>query len=125
MAISCYKDLLVWQRAMDLVVECYKATECFPSAEKYSLTTQLQRAAVSIPANIAEGSGRGHTKEYIHHLLMARGSLYELETHLLLAQRLNYLDSETVNPLCNMTSDIGRMLNGLINALNRKLQDST
>lgn len=87
-----YRSLKVWQKAMDLVILCYKRTERFPRNEQYGLTSQLQRAAVSIPANIAEGHERRHPKEYIQHLSIASGSLAELETHILIANRLNYIN---------------------------------
>lgn len=77
-----YKDLRVWQKAIDLVVTVYQLTKKFPQEERYALTSQIQRAVTSIPANIAEGWGRASTKEYIYHLTVARGSLMELETHL-------------------------------------------
>jgi four helix bundle protein len=87
MSLKSYRDLEVWQKAMDLVEEVYRIAERFPSQEKYGLTGQLQRAAVSIPANIAEGYGRMHRKEYLQHLSIAKGSLAEVETHLALAVR--------------------------------------
>jgi len=120
--IRCYRDLDVWQRAMDLVIQCYQISKTFPKAELYGLSSQLQRAAVSIPANIAEGHGGSHTKEYLHHLSMAYGSLMEVETHLQIAARLDYLDSSSLQPLLDRTAEIGRMLNGLIQSLNRKLR---
>jgi len=86
MSVQSYRDLQVWQKSMDLVTECYRATQQFPKTEIYGLTSQLQRAAVSVPANIAEGQGRQHTKEFIQHLSIAYGSLAELETHLQIAQ---------------------------------------
>jgi len=82
MAVLSYRDLQVWQKAMDFVVECYRAAEQFPKTETYGLVIQLQRSAVSVPANIAEGQGRNHTREFINHLSMAYGSLMEVETHL-------------------------------------------
>jgi four helix bundle protein len=121
MVIKSYQDLDVWQKAMALVVACYEVTEHFPKSETYGLATQLQRAAVSIPANIAEGQGRNHTREFINHLSMAYGSLMEVETHLQIAARLGYQKEVQLQKLLLQTNEIGRMLNGLMMALNRKL----
>jgi four helix bundle protein len=90
-SIRSYRDLRVWQMGMDLAEHCYLVTQGFPQAEVYGLTSQLRRAAVSVPANIAEGYGREYRKEYIHFLRVAQGSLKELETHLILASRIGYL----------------------------------
>jgi four helix bundle protein len=92
--IRSHRDLLVWQRAMDLVEHCYRATTHLPKSEVYGLSSQLQRAAVSVPANIAEGHGRKSTRAYLHHLSIAYGSLAELETHIEIACRLKYLVPE-------------------------------
>ncbi|MGC8863223.1 MAG: four helix bundle protein, partial [Armatimonadota bacterium] len=105
---------------MDLVEECYKVTASFPREQQFGLTSQLQRAAVSIPANIAEGHGRQSTGDYLHHLSMARGSLMELETHLEMAFRLGYLPEPRMTVLFNQTSEIARMLNGLIASLRKR-----
>ena len=91
MSIRSYRDLQVWQKAMDLAKQCYQATRTFPSEERFGLTSQIRRAVVSVPSNIAEGHGRAHTKEYLNHLSMAKGSLVELETLLLLSQRVGFL----------------------------------
>ena len=91
MTIRSYRDLEVWQKGMDLAAECYRITEGFPGHERYGLASQLQRAAASVPANIAEGQARQHTKEFLQFLSVASGSLAEVETYLLLAVRLNYL----------------------------------
>jgi four helix bundle protein len=114
-----YRDLEVWQKAMDLVVECYRITNKFPRSELYGLTSQLRRAAVSVPSNIAEGRERQHTKEFVQHLAIAYGSLAELETHLQIAQQLNYLDSSQVRQVLEKTSEVGRMLNGLRRSLGK------
>lgn len=121
MSIRSYRDLEVWQKAMDFVVACYQAAERFPKTEVYGLASQLQRAAVSIPANIAEGQGRSHTKEFLNHLSIAYGSLLEAETHLQIAARLHYLENSSLQSLLEKSAEIGRMLNGLMQALNRKL----
>lgn len=120
MSISSYRDLKVWQKAMDLVVECYRLTEGFPKSEVYGLSSQLQRAAISVPANIAEGHGRESIKEYIHHLSIANGSLMELETHLLIAGRLSYAEDRELAPLLAQASEVGKMLNGLVKSLRTK-----
>lgn len=117
MGIRSYRDLEVWQKAMDLVVECYRIAERFPRTETYGLTSQLQRAAVSVPANIAEGHGRSHTKEYLNHLSIACGTLMEVETHLQIAGRLSYLDNSSLQTLLDKSAEIGRMLNGLMRRL--------
>jgi four helix bundle protein len=106
---------------MDLVVNCYRITEQFPKIEIYGLTSQLQRAAVSVAANIAEGNGRSHTREYLNQLSMAYGSLMEVETHLQIGARLHYIDDASLKALLEKTAEIGRMLNGLMQALNQKL----
>ena len=102
---------------MDLVATSYEVAKQFPQSELYGLVSQIQRAAVSIPANIAEGHGREHLGDYIHHLSMANGSLMELETHFLLAGRLGYLNVEPMNQLLDQTAEVGRMLAGLIRSL--------
>jgi four helix bundle protein len=104
-------------KGVKLAVEIFKVTERFPREEKFGLTGQTRRAGTSVPTNIAEGWGRGSTKEYIQFLLVARGSLLELETHLIIAQRLQYLRQSQVVGLEAETTSIGRMLNGLIQAL--------
>ncbi|MFQ5716811.1 MAG: four helix bundle protein [Nitrospinales bacterium] len=119
MSLKGYRDLEVWKKAMDLVVECYRVTEKFPKREGYGLTSQLQRAAVSIPANIAEGKERKHIKEYLQHLSIAYGSLAELETHLQIAARLNYLGEDNAKNLLDKTGEIARMINGLRKALEK------
>jgi four helix bundle protein len=111
-----YKDLDVWQVAMDMVVETYRARN-WPDAERFGLPAQAQRSAMSVPANIAEGYGRGHTAEYLHHLFIARGSLLELGTHLELALRLKYVDPSSTTNVDALMTRVGMMLNKLIKAL--------
>ncbi len=118
--MGSYRELDVWQKAMDLVVACYEATGYFPNREIYGLTSQLRRAAVSVPANIAEGRGRQHTAEFIQHLSIATGSLAELETHIEIAQRLGYIDPALLENLLIQTRGVARMLNAWRNALRRK-----
>jgi four helix bundle protein len=111
------KDLLVWQRSMDLVVTVYKVCSLFPDSEKYGLMSQMQRAAVSVPSNIAEGFGRQATGEYRRHLSIARGSLLELETQIELARRLNFISSEKAEDIINEVNQISSMLASLISKL--------
>ena len=117
MAIDSHHDLQVWQKAIDLVVECYRRTRGFPENERYGLTSQLQRAAVSIPANIAEGHGRGSTKSFINFLWIANGSLKELDTHLTLALRLQYVKESQLQPALRLVDEVGRMIVGLRRSL--------
>jgi four helix bundle protein len=112
-----FKDLIVWQRAMDLVAEVYRATEKFPQHEIYSLTNQIRREAVSIPSNIAEGQAHYSKAEFLHFLRHAAGSLAELETQLMLSECLGYGSVEIVEPLLAHTSEVGKLLNGLIRSL--------
>jgi four helix bundle protein len=115
--LKSYKELEVWGKAVKLTTETYRATETLPRAEQFGLTAQARRAAASVPANIAEGWGRGFTKEYIQFLLIARASLMELETHIIVATQLNYLSTERLGPLQTEIENIGKMLNRLIQAL--------
>jgi len=112
-----YKELGVWRKAVALAIATYKATAAFPDEEKFGLTAQMRRAAASIPANTAEGWGRGTTKEYIQFLLIARGSLMELETHAIIARQLSYLSEEQFRNLQGQGQEVGRMLNGLVQSL--------
>ncbi|WP_267549892.1 four helix bundle protein [Rhizobium rhizogenes] len=118
-AINSYQDLTVWQRAMDLAVECYALTKEFPKEEIYGLVSQIRRASVSIAANIAEGYGREATGAYVHHLKIAQGSLKELETHLILSTRVGIVALERIKAALSLGDEIGRMLRSLI----RRLQD--
>lgn len=120
MAIRGYRDLQVWQKGMDLVIACYAVTRSFPRSEQYGLTSQLTRAAVSIPANIAEGRARPHVKEFLQFLGIACGSLAELETHLEIAGRLEFIKPAALEDLLNQTDVLGRMLNGLQASLKRR-----
>ncbi len=117
MSVQSYRDLVVWQKAMILVEGVYRATYGWPREELFGLTSQVRRATVSVPANIAEGQGRSALKEYLHHLAIANGSLFETETHLLIAQRLLYTDGSICSTLLEQTSEVGRLLRGLINSL--------
>jgi four helix bundle protein len=117
--LRTYKELIVWQKAMDLVEEVYKATRSFPREEIYGLTSQLRRAAVSIPSNIAEGQGRSTTPDFLRHLSIAYGSLLEVETQILIAIRLGHLAKEKCHQVMNLASEVGRLMNGLISSLTK------
>ena len=117
--VERYTDLTVWQTAMDLADAVYEATGDFPRQEAFGLTSQLRRASVSIPSNIAEGWGRGRTKEYVQFLRYARGSLYEVETQLRITERRGFLASDTLASLLVSTVEISKMLSGLMRALQR------
>jgi four helix bundle protein len=108
-----YRDLKVWRLAMDLAEDVYKLCAEFPKHEVYGLSSQLQRATVSVPSNIAEGQARNSSKEFGHFLGIARGSLAELETQIMLAQRLGYMTTEKANPVLEKAEEIGKMLKGL------------
>ncbi len=120
MLVKSYRDLLVWQKAVDLVTCCYALTKQFPKSETYGLTAQIQRASVSVPANIAEGHGREHMGDYLHHLSIANGSLMELETHLLIAEKLNYLPATDVERILSQSGEVSRMLTGLTKKLRQR-----
>ncbi|MGD9854032.1 MAG: four helix bundle protein [Planctomycetaceae bacterium] len=121
MRVDSHRDLLVWQKAMTLVTSCYQLTSRFPTAERYGLSSQLQRAAVSVPANIAEGRGRSSTKAYLNHLSIAAGSLAELDTHIGVAERLGYITTDQVQLITDQLEEVGRMLSGLRKSLDSKL----
>ena len=118
--VNSYRDLQVWQKATDLVVECYRLAKLLPKSETYGLASQIQRAAVSVPANIAEGHGRQHLGDYLHHLSVATGSLMELETHLIIANRLLYIEEQQLEPVLLRTGELSRMLAGLTKSLRKK-----
>ena len=115
-----YQDLEVFKKSHQLVLTIYRITSGFPSSEKYRIIDQMIRAAYSIPANIVEGNSRNTTKEYIHFLYTSRGSLNELNYFLLLTKDLGYLSSDLYNDLILQTTEIGKMLNGLISSLKKK-----
>jgi four helix bundle protein len=113
--------LIVWQKTIVLVEEVYRATNSFPKTEIYALTNQIRRAAVSIPSNIAEGQGRSSTREFLHFLSVAQGSLMELETQIIIAQQLGYLEKSQEACLLDHSAEVSRMLSGLRSSLNKKL----
>jgi len=110
MAVTHYKDLIVWQKAIDLVCLIYETTKAFPKEEIYGLTNQLRRAAVSVPSNIAEGQARKSTAEFRHFLSIARGSMAELETQLIIASRLNYLNESRLKEIMAIHEEISKMI---------------
>jgi four helix bundle protein len=116
-AIRSYRDLLVWQRGIDLAIECHRVADALPPVQRFGLGTQIRRAAGSVPANVAEGYGRLHRGEYLHHLSIANGSLKELETHLIVAERLGYLPRSRAAALDRLCWRTGRLLERLITAL--------
>jgi four helix bundle protein len=118
--VKSYRDLFAWHKSMSLVTEVYSVTNRFPRDEMYGLTSQLRRASVSIPSNIAEGHGRATRGEYIQFLCHARGSLCEVETQIFIARKLGYLTKEQGQVILSMTDELGRILNGLIASIERK-----
>lgn len=121
MKTSDYKELQVWQKAMDLVVEIYKISKLLPKEETYGISDQIRRAVVSIPSNIAEGQSRNSAKEFIQFLSIARGSLAELETQLLICTKVNILSEDNIAEAQNITTEVGKMIKGLMNKLNSQL----
>ncbi|TLY35787.1 MAG: four helix bundle protein [Nitrospirae bacterium] len=115
-----WKDLEVWKQAHSLVLVAYRLSNSFPECERYRLTSQLCRAAVSVPANIVEGNARGSTKEYIQFLIMARGSLEETRYFALLGNELGYLNASDYDQFEDRCESVSRMLNGLLRALRSK-----
>jgi four helix bundle protein len=114
---TSYQDLVAWQKGMELVTDVYRATRCFPKEKIYGLTSQLRRAAVSIPSNIAEGQGRKGNGEFKHFLRLSLGSLMELETQIMISANLGFLDSPSATALLRGAGELGRITNGLINSL--------
>ena len=121
MNVRSYRDLKVWQSAMQLTERVYRITDGFPARETYGLTSQVRRAAVSVPSNIAEGHARDSTKEYLRFLSVAQGSLAELETQIELSKRLGFATEMDTMDVLNNSAEIGRMLAGLQKSLTEKL----
>ena len=111
--VRSYRDLEVWKLGMDLVIACYKIAKQLPDIEKYGLASQIRRASVSVLANIAEGHGRDHTGDFLRHISIAKGSLTELETELIIACRLRYVSVEAVRGPLRLAGSVGRMLRRL------------
>jgi four helix bundle protein len=124
-AVQSFRDLRVWQSAMELVVGVYELTRSLPKSEVYGLSSQIQRAAVSVPANIAEGHSRRNLREYLNFLSIARGSLAEVETYLELVQRLAYAPPEQVQSLLNLAASVSRQLIALRDSLSTRLQEDS
>lgn len=118
MKIQSYKELTVWQKAMDAAVETYKVVKKLPKEETYSISDQMRRAAVSVPSNIAEGQGRISTKEFLHFLAIAKGSICELETQFLLCVKIGYLAQTDIQTAMNLLDEVGKM----ISVLSKKLK---
>lgn len=115
--ITTYKDLIVWQKSIELVNEVYAVTRRFPKEEMFGLTNQIRRAAVSIPANIAEGWGRNSTKNYVQFIKISLGSLFELETLIIIAKDQSYIEEHVKNKTSEEIAEIGKMLNKLMQNL--------
>ncbi len=112
-----FRDLIAWQRAIDLAEAVYQATKMWPAEELYGLTAQTRRASISVMANIAEGKGRTGPREFLHHLSIADGSLSELEAHLLFAHRLRFVEDETLDRLVRQIEETRSLVRGLIRSL--------
>ena len=119
--IKYFKDLTVWQKAMELVAEVYLLVKKLPNEELFALSDQIRRSSISIPSNIAEGQARNSVKEFIHFLAIAKGSKAELETQLLLCVKINYLNNTEIENAINLIQEIGKMLNALQNSLKTKI----
>jgi four helix bundle protein len=117
MSSTTYRDLVAWQKAIDLCELVYRASAAFPQHELYGLTSQLRRGAVSVPSNLAEGSGRITNGEFLQAIGHARGSLLEVETQLIIANRLGYLDCKEMDLLFRATAEVGKLTNGLLRSL--------
>jgi four helix bundle protein len=120
MASKNYRDLIAWQKAMELVELVYSETKKFPREEVYALTSQLRRAAVSVPSNIAEGQGRTSSREFLNFLSMAYGSLREIETQIIIAERLGYMSEGKARSILELSGEVGRLINGLSSSLKRR-----
>jgi four helix bundle protein len=119
--IRSFRDLIAWQKAMDLCEQVYTLSQAFPAEERFGLTAQVRRAAVSVPSNIAEGYGRGQKRDYMRFLKVARGSLFEVQTQLLLAARLKFANADSAGRCMELVGDVDRILCALI----RAVRDST
>jgi four helix bundle protein len=122
MSTSSYKQLRVWQNGIELVRQIYRLTSSFPKHELFGLSSQMQRAAVSVPANIAEGHTRGTTKEFLRFVMIAHGSLAEIETMLIVANDLQYINNQHFNQLSTFCDSTGKMLGALRRSLAKKLR---
>jgi four helix bundle protein len=121
MPVQSYRDLIVWQKAMELVKLVYDLSRKFPREELFGLTLQIRKAVVSVPSNIAEGQGRNSTKEFLRHLSISYGSLMETETQNLVAEMQTYVTANESREVMIRSAEVGRLINGLVNSLQRKL----
>jgi four helix bundle protein len=121
MSVVSFRELRVWQLGMEVAEKVYRVTAEFPKSETYGLSSQMRRSAVSIPSNIAEGQGRDSTKEFLHFLAIAFGSICELETQLLLANRFNYISNDDLQPVITILNATGKTTRSLQKALRLKL----
>ena len=119
-SVRSYRDLVVWQKAMELAALCYEKTRSFTRTEAFGMTAQIRRSAASVPANIAEGNGREHTGSYIHSLRISQGSLKELETHVLLAETVELMAKADAEQILGKSEEVGKLLRSLIRALQDK-----
>lgn len=115
--INSFRDLIAWQRAFTVGLQVYKLTEAFPDRERFGLTSQIRRSAISVASNIAEGYGRGSTADYLRFLKVARGSIYELDTQLMFAMEFRYISSDQYGPVKTALDEAERVLAGLIRSL--------
>jgi four helix bundle protein len=123
MTINSFRDLRVWQSGMDLVIQMYRLTQSFPHEEQYGLTSQMRRAAVSVPSNIAEGHARESSKEYLNHLSIVQGSLAELQTQIEIAALLNFAEATAAQPVLELSISLSRQIFALRNAIARKIEE--
>ena len=121
--MGSFRDVLAWQKGMELLTKIYLVTESFPSREVYGLTQQIRRAALSVPSNIAEGKGRQTKKDYVQFLYRARGSLYEVVTQLDASKNLNFIEDTPYTEACAMAAEAGKVLNGLINNVRKQIEE--
>ena len=119
-----YKDLVAWQKAMELVTEVYRITQHFPKEEMYGLTAQVRRAVVSVPSNIAEGQARYSHMDFQRFLRQARGSLVEVETQVMIGVNLGFLDGKDAKPILGRTAEVGRILNALLNSIRERTAEN-
>ncbi len=122
--VNSYRDLQVWQKAMDIAVRCYDLTRDFPKSEVYGMASQIRRASVAIAANIAEGYGRDSTGSFVNFLKIAQGSLKELETHFLLCARVGLAPEEQIAPVLQQCDELGRMLRAFIRSIRRSAEEA-
>jgi four helix bundle protein len=119
-----YTELIAWQRAMDLGVAVYQLSRAMPADERYGLTAQMRRAVISVSANIAEGQRRRTDGEFLNSLSVAYGSIGELETHVMLAERLPFLSLQSVGGILELAAEVGRLINGLANSVKRRQDEA-